>query len=336
VQTVRLVKQSSYQIDRVYGGQVDHRRQSQLGFEFSGIVAKVNVDEGDQVSKGATIMSLEDAAMQAQLRGAMSNVASARANLTAQKAQLKLSRATLNRYEDLVKTGHASAQRLDELRMQYQVDQSKILVMQTQLQSAEASANVIEVNLDKLTTKAPYDAIVLSRMVDEGSIISPGQPAIVLVEDGPSEARIGVPESMVEYLQSDRSYPFKVGERAVPGVLKSILPSVDNNTGTITALFELEDKRLFGGSLTEMTLAVEVEESGFWVPLNALAESQRGLWSVLAVENNIVESRLVEILYRGSDEVYVRGTITDGDLIVASGTSRIVPGQTVTIAGTGK
>ena len=96
---------------------------------------------------------------------------------------------------------------------------------------------------------------------------------------------------------------------------------------------------LFAGSLVEMNLTVSVRERGFWVPLNSLAESQRGLWSVLVVEDSLVASRLVEILYRGSDQVYVRGTLREGDEVIATGTGRVVPGQAVNIAtrgGTGR
>ncbi|MFN3237356.1 MAG: hypothetical protein ACE37D_09865, partial [Pseudomonadales bacterium] len=109
--------------------------------------------------------------------------------------------------------------------------------------------------------------------------------------------------------------------------------------GTVTTQFILDADDLFGGSLAVLNLSVPVAAEGYWVPISALAESQRGLWSVLVVEpasegEHTVESRLVEILHRGDRAVYVRGTLQDGDLIVASGTGRIVPGQSVSIAQT--
>ena len=48
----------------------------------------------------------------------------------------------------------------------------------------------------------------------------------------------------------------------------------------------------------------------------------------------LIETRLIEIIHHGKDSVYVRGTLRDGDLIVNSGTGRIVPGQSVRIAST--
>jgi hypothetical protein len=83
-------------------------------------------------------------------------------------------------------------------------------------------------------------------------------------------------------------------------------------------------------------LDAEVAAAGFWVSLSALSESQRGLWSVFAIKatqaGQVVETRLVEIIHRGDDAVYVRGTLLDGEQIVTGGTARIVPGQLVSVS----
>ena len=142
---------------------------------------------------------------------------------------------------------------------------------------------------------------------------------------------------MIASLQIGNSYEFTVNDQQVPGRLKAILPNVDPVTGTVTVLFTMDGDNLFGGTLAELNLKVNVQASGFWVPVSALAESQRGLWSVMVVTEpdsaaSTVETRLVEILHRGTNAVYVRGTLEDGELIVDSGTGRIVPGQNVRVA----
>ena len=191
-------------------------------------------------------------------------------------------------------------------------------------------------SFDKTILKAPYDAQVQTRHLDEGSIVNSGVPAITLVEKGFLEATIGFPQKMIGTLVVGNSYEFTINDSQVPGRLKAILPNVDPVTGTITALFTVDGDNLFGGTLAELNLSVNVKEDGFWVPVSALAESQRGLWAVLVVTEDeadatTVETRLVEILYRGPNAVYARGTLEDGDLIVDSGIGRIVPGQNVRV-----
>jgi RND family efflux transporter MFP subunit len=276
-----------------------------------------------------------------EIEGALARAATARAHLNASKAQLELSRLTLVRHQSLASNGHVSTQRLDELVQQHRINEANLLVAQTQLSAANAATNKMRVSFDKTILKAPYAGTIQSRSMDEGSIVSPGATVISLIERGFIEARIGIPESMIHLLTPGRSYEFVVGTRHIPGKLKAVLPQVDDTTGTITSIFSLDSTSLYAGSLAELQLAVEIFETGYWIPLTAIAESQRGLWSVLVVVDSLapvtggsvtVETRLVEIIHHGKDAVFVRGTLRDGDLVVNNGVGRIVPGQSVSLA----
>jgi RND family efflux transporter MFP subunit len=337
VSTLELTRSESYELSRVYGGQLQYQRTSQMGFETPGVIAEVHVSEGDSVKAGSPLVTLDQSAIRAQLDGALAEVDTAMAMVSAQLAQLALSQSTLRRNERLADDGHISIQLLDELRQQSAIQKANLGVSETQLKSASARAQQLAVNFNKTVLNAPYDARVQTRHLDEGSIVSPGVAAITIVESGSLEATIGFPQKMVRSLVMGNTYEFTVNGDQIPGRLKAILPNVDAVTGTVTALFTIDGDDLFGGSLAELNLKIEVEESGFWVPISALAESHRGLWSVMVVTEvtsgeNKVETRLVEIIHRGRNAVYVRGTLEDGDLIVDSGTGRIVPGQNVRVA----
>ncbi len=339
VSTMQIMESNSYMVKRSYGGQLQHQRQSQLGFETPGSIDTVHVSEGDLVGKGDLLVTLDQDAIQAELKGALSRVETARAQVHAERARLNLSEATLKRNEDLSTEGHVSEQLLDELRHQTEIQRASLRVSESNLVAASAAAEQVAVKLSKTEITAPYDAKIQTRFLDEGSIVSPGTPVIHLVERGNLEARIGFPENMLNALNKSTVYEFTVNGQQIPGRLKAILPNVDAVNGTVITQFVLDADDLFGGSLAELNLSTEVFETGYWVPISALAESQRGLWSVLVVDQNqeggsTVETRLVEILHRGNNAVYVRGTLQSGELIVASGTGRIVPGQNVTIAQT--
>ncbi len=336
VSAVRVEAQSHYRVQRIYAGELRHARSSKLGFEFGGVVAAVDVDEGDRITRGQVLARLVSTTAAANLKSALASLETARANLVAHEAQMALSAATLARYEDLVERGHGSEQRLDELQMQHRVDGAREHVLDAQIESAVAAVELAQANLEKFEIRAPYDGIVQGRMVDEGNIVSPGQGILDIVEHGRLEARVGVPEGMAAHLDDDTIYEITAGGRPVQARLAGLLPVADGTTGTVTAIFGIEDSGIFAGTLTELSLGVDVPGRGFWVPVTALSESQRGLWSVLVVNDDgdrrFVEARLVEILYRGQDRVFVQGTLRDGELIVAGGTSRIVPGQDVRVA----
>lgn len=336
VSAIRVIEQDAYRVQRVYAGELHHARTSTLGFEFGGAVQTVMVDEGDVVEPGALLVRLADDTVRANLDAVMANLETARANILAHEAELALSAASLRRYEDLVARGHGSEQELDERRAQHRVNQARTSVLDAQLASASAAVDLARANLDKYTIRAPYAGIIQARRVDEGSIVSPGQPVLTLVERARLEARIGVPANMAGALNPDTIYEMSANGRQVQATLTGILPVADGVTGTITALFEIKDPGLFAGTLTELSLGVDMPGKGFWVPVTALSESQRGLWSVLVVNDDgdrrVVEGRLVEVLYRGDSRVFVQGTLHHGELVVAGGTSRIVPGQDVRVA----
>ncbi len=339
VTTMVINQVDSYEVKRTYAGELKHQRQSQLGFETSGTIGHVHILEGDLVTAGQVLATLDQASAKAELKGALSEVETARARVNAQLAQLRLSESTLARNQQLRQQGHVSEQLLDELAQQTAIQSANLAVMESNLIAASARAEQVAVRLAKTVLKAPYPAKIQTRHLDEGSIVSPGMPVISLVEDGKLEANIGFPEDMLGLLKVGNVYEFTVNKNQVPGRLKAILPEVDRVNGTVTTQFVLDADHLYGGSLAVLNLSVKVPETGYWVPISALAESQRGLWSVLVVTQdasggNTVESRLVEILHRGNNAVFVRGTLVDGDLIVSSGTGRVVPGQNVTIAQT--
>ena len=335
VETAVLQVQQYYTVNRHYGGLLAHLRTSQLGFEAGGVVSVVSVQEGDVVKQGDLLITLDNAASLAEQAALKAELASARASSTAQSAQLELAKSSLQRYQDLVDKGHGSVQRLDELTIQSRVDAAQVTVQDTRRQGSQARLDLATVWLKRLQIRAPFDGIVQTRQVDEGSIVAPGQTAMTLVEQGPLELKVGIPSDMVAYLSRESTYQFQVAGRRANGKLKAILPVADQVTGTITAIFHIDDDTLYAGTVAELVLDAEVEAVGFWVSLSALSESQRGLWSVFAIKatqaGQVVETRLVEIIHRGDDAVYVRGTLRDGEQIVTGGTARIVPGQLVSV-----
>jgi multidrug efflux pump subunit AcrA (membrane-fusion protein) len=96
------------------------------------------------------------------------------------------------------------------------------------------------------------------------------------------------------------------------------------------------------GDLARIALERNVASTGMWLPITALAESRRGLWSAYVVvpseSGPVVERREVEVLHAESDRAFVRGTLRDGETVVATGLHRLVPGQRVSVVvrpGTG-
>ncbi|MCC5873358.1 MAG: efflux RND transporter periplasmic adaptor subunit [Gammaproteobacteria bacterium] len=331
--------EGGYQVERVYGGEVRAGRVSTLGFRHAGEVARVHVQEGDTVSAGALLAELDPEPLKAVKEQAAAGLVHAEANLNMVQAAVELATETTRRHRDLLEKGHTSAQRFDEVRLDLATREAQLAVAEAELARARASLRAAAVDLDRSRIHAPYPARIQTRHADEGAMLVPGQAVLRIVETDRREARIGLPVDVAATLTPGRTYPLRSGEQQFAGTLLHVLPEVDGRTRTLTALFALQNDGVpaAAGSLIELGLERTIEEPGFWLPLSALSEAQRGLWSLFVVIPNgsdeTVERRLVEVLHSDGNRVFVRGTLADGDRVVATGSQRIVPGQTVVSTG---
>jgi len=333
VSVVEAEASDSYQVERAYGGEVRATRSSTLGFRHAGEVIRIHLEEGAAVEAGALLAELDAEPLEARVEQARAQLALSEANLQVARANLELAEQTTRRFGELLEAGHTSEQRYDEVRLDLAAQQARIGVAEAGVAQARADLRLADVDLARSRIHAPYAGRVQARHVDEGAILVPGQPVLRFVETGVAEARIGLPIDVVDTLHSGASYTFRSGERSLTGTLAAILPEVDETTRTVTALFTLEDDRLPAGASVELTLARDVAQRGFWLPLTALSEAQRGLWAVYALqdgpEGRVTQRRLVEVIHTERDRVFVQGTLNPGEQIVATGTQRIAPGQIV-------
>ena len=330
VSYVTVTPQAEFSTNRVYAGTSLAARRAELGFKRGGEVATVMVDLGDSVAAGQLLAQLDTRALASDLRRAQSEEVLAAANRRSASAQTELAANTERRVRALRANGNVSQQAFDEAHLQYRVSRAQLEVAQASLGRAQAAVEAMEVALSEAEIRAPFGGIIQARHVDEGSQIGPGSPALSLVETSKREAHVGIPESAVTSLSVGDAYTITWQNVSASAQLRSLLPEVNPNTRTVTAVFTVADQRIPLGAVVELSLRQRVPGNGFWVPIEALTAMDRGLWGVFIIDaENIVQQRLVEIVHNEGDRAFVRGLLSTSDRVVATGTQRIVAGQRV-------
>ena len=330
VSYVTVTPQAEFSTNRVYAGTSRAARRAELGFKRGGEVATVMVDLGDSVAAGQLLAQLDTRALASDLRRAQSEEVLAAANRRSASAQTELAANTERRVRALRANGNVSQQAFDEAHLQYRVSRAQLEVAQASLGRAQAAVEAMEVALSEAEIRAPFGGVIQARQVDEGSQIGPGSPALSLVETSKREAHIGIPESAVTSLTVGDAYTINWQNVSASAQLRSLLPEVNPNTRTVTAVFTVADQRIPLGAVVELSLRQRVPGNGFWVPIDALTAMDRGLWGVFIIDaENIVQQRLVEIVHNEGDRAFVRGLLSTSDRVVATGTQRIVAGQRV-------
>ncbi|MCH2458608.1 MAG: efflux RND transporter periplasmic adaptor subunit [Henriciella sp.] len=311
---------SSLALDEKFTGIIQPRRSSDLGFADGGRIAALNVDVGDRVTDGQILAVLDTRALRSQL-------ASAEARVNEARASHALAMNTVERQQTLMQRGHVSQQRVDEALAQAATADARI-------EAAKAQADTLRVQIDLASIRAPYPGMIMARNYDEGAIAPRGAPVFELVETGALEARLGLPANLASTLEPGKVYALESDGGPIDARLRSVTGVIEAGQRSVTTVFDVTDPRTVSpGAVVRLSLSRDVEENGLWLPVSALAEGQRGLWSLyFAVPQEggwVARPGLVEVVQSDGERAFVRGAVSDGDRIIIDGLQRVAPGQAV-------
>lgn len=325
--------QPAYVTQRLYAGRTVAGRVSDIGFKRAGELHDVRVDLGARVAAGDLLASLDQDAARATLAQADAEVTLAAAALEAAAARADLARQTEARFAGLRASGHVSAQEYDERALELRARQADRDVAEAALTRARAAREAARIAFEDSLLVAPFAGVIQARHHDEGSQLQPGQPLLRLVESDRIEAHVGVPEGQTSSLAPGSRHRLHWQGRDLEATLMTVLPELDPQSRTRTAVLHLDAADVPVGTLVELPVSHTVPVAGLWLPIGALTESERGLWGIFVLrDDDTVERRLVEIIHAEAARAYVRGTLDDGEQVVAAGVQRLVPGQRVLAA----
>ena len=340
VTTTPIRAVSHYQVEQKYSGNIVARQESDHGFDISGLLAEVLVDEGSRVKKGDILARLDMRRFGARARELDAGLAEAVALNQETTARLDRAQATYDRYEVLLEKQHISEQKFEQVKFDLIALKARKVATESAVAGSKATLRSLEIDRDLATLTARFDGSVVRRYLDEGAALGPGTAVLRLIEDQMLEIHVGLPQRAIASLVPGDTYIFDHQGHKVPTILRAILAQVDQSTRTVTAIFGVTGHKegLRAGGLAQLTVKTTLQQAGFWLPSSALAESRRGLWSVYTLkpyqgspEYATLARQELQVLHTDANRVFVRGTLQDGDLIVAGGTHRLVPGQLVRI-----
>lgn len=343
VETIRLELASSYEVRRTYTGEIVARRSSELGFEQSGTVIELLVEEGDTVTANQPLARLDTRSIQAQRQQLIAQrdqslaqlqeletgarpetIAAARAAVADLEQQVALAQLQKTRREGLYQEGAIAREDLDQQtfnlgslqnrlnQAQSQLDellagtrQEQVMSQQATVRQLDASLQAIEIELDKSVLRSPFSGRVSQRLVDEGVVVSGGQSVLRLVEGGELEARIGVPVDIADRLTVGSQRSLQVGNQSYDAQVTALLPELDTNTRTVTIVFQFSpESNIAIGQTAQLLISDTQPAEGYWLPATALVPGDRGLWSVYVVnENDADETKGSYVVARRDVEV---------------------------------
>jgi len=295
-----------------------------LGFELSGVIDETRVVEGERVVKGQILATLDKQRLFARKK-------ELDATLVRAKADATLASLSAKRTAELVDKRLEPEQRLDEANAN--LDAANALVNEV-----KARRGGLDVELQKSSLVAPFSGQVVQQLLDLGTVVTTGQAVFSLMAEMDLEARIGLPTRTPLALNLGQGYELSYAGETLPAILISIAKQRDRATRAVDALFKIDaqtaQKRyLMAGDLVSLSVDVEIEKQGAWIPISALSNGVRGLWTLFIIDKSsgsqIIQPRSVYVEYMEQERAFVSGAIAQGELLVVSGLHRLTPNQVV-------
>lgn len=313
-----------------YVGRVEAGQRTEVGFDISGVITSVLKSEGDTFLKGDTLATLDTERLTAKMKELDAGIRRA-------SAAKKLAKSSLLRAQSLKASRNISEQALDEALQKKNSAEAEYELVVAQQAS-------VDVELKKAKLTAPFDGIVIDRMTDEGRATNPGAPVLLLEELGKTVVRVGLPLKQARKLLVGNILKVELDGHNFNAVVERI--NLALSTSRVSEIYLLpqdyKDQALISGELVNVVLANSfILDQGVWLPLSALTEYGRGLWSVYLAKPDdktdtaaIVERTIVEVVQIQGEFAQVKGGVSKETVpyVIKSATHRVVAGQKVQLS----
>ena len=352
--TVSVAPVQSDVRQQVFGlGTVGARVQSNIGFEVAGVLVSLGADQGDRVRVGQVLAQLDVRDMEAQVAVAKAGVAQARAGLEKAKADVEGIAANLanaksiaERRAALVGKGFATVEETQTTDALARVAtgnlasaKAGVLVAEAALQSAEAQQAFQEAILATHTLRAPYDAWVISRNLELGSMPIPGQSVFTLVAENTVWVRSYVDERLAGRLSLGQ--PVEIILRSnpaqpIPGHIGRIEIQSDavNEERLVDVTFDQVPDNIHLAEQAEVVITTGTLARTVLVPSTAVSDLRNGRGTVWTVEDGRLARREIRFGPELLDgRLPVLDGVPPGVEVVAAPVSGARIGRTARIAG---
>ncbi len=300
-------------VSKTYSGTVAESKTISLGFKTAGQIAHTYVKQGQYVSAGQLIATLDDADYKLAVREA-----------TVQYNQMK-----------------SEQERLDYL---YSTNN----VSENDYEKSRAGLERLKINLENCTNKlsytklyAPVSGYVVKLNFERAEMVNAGTPVIELMDDSQLEVNVDLPAQAYANRAMFKNFTATtVQGKQVPLSLINITPKADNN--------QLYSMRLSvpASAAKDLTAGMNVEVDAefvnpdladspaeFEVPVHAVFYDNANaphVWA-LAPDSTVVATKVELGDMRPNGKITVTSGLTGNETIIRAGVNSLKAGEKVTV-----
>jgi len=293
-------------------GTVEAFRDVTVSAEESGVVRELMVDKGSAVAAGQPILRIDDRVLAPQVEQA--------------RAQAALARETWERRKRLWEEDKVGSE-LAYLEARYGAEQ------------AAANLAALEERLARTVVRAPIEGLVDDRMVEVGSMVSPGTPLVRVVDVDPVKVTAGVPERYATDIRAGANVrvSFDVIQGSdFEGTIRYVGAAVNprNRTFPVELTIPNPGRAIKPEMVANVSVVRRSLEDVLVVPQEAVVRISEG-YAVFVVRQEggreVAEARPVQLGASQANQVVVTSGLQPGDRLVVVGQAQVAHGDYVRV-----
>lgn len=288
-------------------GSLRYRRLMRVFNQEEGRITRLELFEGDRVSEGQPLVQLDDDLLRAELD---------KARATLQQARLDL-------------------ERLEDLGRRRAVSESEVSLSRTALSLAEADVRLLETRLAFTRILAPFDGVIIERLVEPGDFVSKNTRLLSLADPGSLVAEVYASELILPHLRVGDPARLRIdalGDRDFAARVLRIHPRLEETSrqGILELALDPIPEGARAGQFVRAFLETESVER-LLVPFRALRRDREGefVWLIGA------EGRATRRSVRGGlqigDGIEIRDGLEPGERVITRGFLGLRAGKVVKV-----
>lgn len=291
-------------------------------------IGQVLVREGESVKQGQLLVRLGTQDLDARLKQAQANLASA-------KVQAQLSRALADRYRQLFEKHLYS-------EVDYQKSVGEADAREEEVRAQQALVDIARKAFDDANVKAPMSGIIARRYVEPGSSVGMDARLFDIVDLHEMELAASVPSADIAAVHVGQRVTFTTtgaGQRSFDGRVVRINPVADAGTRAITVYVRVQnpDGALRGGMFARGAVVSGAATPVLIVPLPAVRRDA-GQAGIFVLRGGKLELRRVTlgIVDERDGQAEVKDGVKEGETVVLVSLEPQAAGSTAKVVNVGR
>src|SRR5574343_468844 len=230
-----------------YTGTFEPNKETKISADIQGKINAVLVDVGSSVSKGQTLIQLDNSLLKLQLQTV--------------EVQIEGLEDDVKRYTILTEADAVQGIQLEKARLG--------------LKSAKVHKATLLEQISKTTIKAPFNGVVTAKISEEGALAAPGVPLLQITDITTLKFTVNVPEKNLSQFKLNQS--FSLSADAYSEILLTGKTTMIGSKANLGSSFPVQfmvnntsDLKIKAGMFGKVNLKNATQEKGNIIPSSAI------------------------------------------------------------------